>query len=48
MFIGVKIEQNHRALSLPEPSERGVESLKNWIQGTSCISRLESQYLENQ
>jgi hypothetical protein len=41
------IEQNHRILCLPEPSDKDVQSLKNWIEGTSCLARQESAYLED-
>jgi len=42
------LAQSCRVLSLPEPSERDLQSVKNWIEGTSCISRVESHYLEDQ
>jgi hypothetical protein len=42
------VEQSHRILSLPEPSDRDIQSLKNWVEGTSCLTRQESHYLENE
>jgi hypothetical protein len=41
------VEQSHRVLLLPDPSKRDIQSLNNWVEGTSCLSRLESLYLED-
>ncbi|TVY84244.1 hypothetical protein LSUE1_G001354 [Lachnellula suecica] len=41
------MEQSHRVMALPDPSKRDISSLKNWVEGTSCLSRLESLYLED-
>ena len=40
------LEQNHRALSLPESNERDIQSLRSWVQGTSSLARQETSYLE--
>lgn len=34
-------------LSMPEPRSRDVNNLKNWTAGTGCISRQETDYLED-
>jgi hypothetical protein len=40
------VEQNHRVMSVPESSERDIQSLRNWVQGTSSLARQETSYLE--
>ncbi|KAK4205084.1 hypothetical protein QBC40DRAFT_325700 [Triangularia verruculosa] len=39
------LEQTRRATSMPKPSRREVDNLKNWTAGTACISRKETEYL---
>ena len=40
------VEQNHRVMSVPESTERDIQSLQNWVHGTSSLARQETAYLE--
>jgi hypothetical protein len=42
------IRDYHFALRLPNAAPRDINSVKNWINGTGCIARAESQFLEEQ
>ena len=44
-FLDEMILQNHEVVSLHRSDSRDVTSLKNWVEGTSSITRAESAYL---
>ncbi|MCJ1238458.1 hypothetical protein MMC14_006447 [Varicellaria rhodocarpa] len=41
------VDRSHRILSLSAASERDVESLQNWVTGTSSLAREETAFLDN-
>ena len=41
------VEQNRRVMSVPASNERDIQSLRNWVQGTSSLARQETCYLES-
>ncbi|KAH7354607.1 hypothetical protein BKA65DRAFT_496671 [Rhexocercosporidium sp. MPI-PUGE-AT-0058] len=40
------LEKTHRMLSYDRAKSRDVSSLRNWVDGTACLARNESEYLE--
>ncbi|RHZ62535.1 uncharacterized protein CDV56_102179 [Aspergillus thermomutatus] len=40
-------ERTYRLLNIKTASARDVESLQNWLDGTGCLARKESAYLEH-
>ncbi|KAI0595954.1 hypothetical protein F4775DRAFT_594752 [Biscogniauxia sp. FL1348] len=40
------LHRNNRVLGLPGPNPRDVQSLQNWLNGTSCLSWAECEYLQ--
>jgi hypothetical protein len=40
------LEKYNHVLGLPKAGVRDIGSIKNWIDGTGCIARKESEYLE--
>ena len=42
------VERNHRILSHSAASKRDVESLQNWVKGTSSLARDETIFLSHQ
>jgi hypothetical protein len=42
------IRDYHHVLQLPNAAKRDVTSIRNWIEGTGCIARAESEFLERQ
>jgi hypothetical protein len=40
------IKDYHHVLQLPNAAARDIKSIKNWINGTGCIARAESEFLE--
>jgi hypothetical protein len=44
----IMIRDYHFALRLPNAAPRDINSIKGWINGTDCIARAESQFLEEQ
>ncbi|KAI1211532.1 uncharacterized protein F4807DRAFT_392874 [Annulohypoxylon truncatum] len=40
------LENSRRVLSMPDPPYREIQNLKNWVDGTACLSRHETEYLE--
>lgn len=41
------IRDYHYAMRLPNAHARDVESIQNWIGGTGCIARAESDFLQH-
>jgi hypothetical protein len=42
------IRDYHHVVQLPNAAQRDVKSIKNWIEGTGCIARAESEFLDRQ
>jgi hypothetical protein len=42
------IERSYRVFALPDAPERDIGSIQNWIEGTGCIARDESAFLEKE
>ncbi|CAG8953484.1 hypothetical protein HYFRA_00010234 [Hymenoscyphus fraxineus] len=41
------LEQSSKALAYPASTERDINSLSNWVEGTSCLARQDSSYLDH-
>ena len=41
------IERNHRILGFEAARPRDVLNLQNWVNGSGCIAREETAYLQN-
>jgi hypothetical protein len=42
------IERNCRVFALQDAPKRDIGSIQNWIEGTGCIARDESAFLEKE
>lgn len=45
IFLDNFLDRTHRTLELSSPSQRDVESLQNWLDGTGAVARDERVYL---
>ncbi|CAG8973488.1 hypothetical protein HYALB_00002813 [Hymenoscyphus albidus] len=41
------LEQSSKVLAYPASTERDIISLNNWVEGTSCLARQDSSYLDH-
>ena len=42
------IERSHRVFALQDASVRDIGSIQNWIEGTGCVAREETAFLERE
>ena len=45
--VDVFLEKNHRILGYKSADPRDVQNLQNWVDGTGCIVREETAYLQS-